>query len=75
MKPHNEEGQASPAADPLALIAQRIDGLTEWLAENAPYGAGDQKHLDEHSVERAYWHYGYLMALKDMKRLLERPEA
>jgi hypothetical protein len=47
-------------------LERRRDDIAEWLAENAPYIVADQKHLDEHSIERAYWHYGYLVALRDV---------
>ena len=60
--------------DPMELIDRRIDGLKAWLMENAPYCAVDQSHLDENSVERAYWHFGYLMALKDARKLLSSPK-
>lgn len=51
---------------------ERADGMKEWLVENAPYIAADQKHLDENTVERAYWHYGYRAALLDVIKLLKR---
>lgn len=50
-------------------IDDRIDGLAKWLAENAPE-CSDQAHLDEGTRERAYWHYGYLTALRDLRELL-----
>jgi hypothetical protein len=50
-------------------IEDRINSLTEWLAENAPECA-EQTHLDEGSPERAYWHHGYLIALRDLQALL-----
>lgn len=61
-------------------MQKRAAGIQEWLSEHAPYCASDQKHLDEHSVERAYWHYGYLAALRDLIDLegagnSARPEA
>ena len=40
----------------LALLIRRRDGIREWLDEVAPYTAHDQKHLDENTPERAYWH-------------------
>ena len=49
--------------------ARRIADLTEWLRENAPYIVDAQKHLDEGTTERAYWHYGYLSALRDLQAL------
>ena len=49
--------------------------MSEWLRENAPYCFADQSHLDANTVERAYWHYGYLVALKDVRRLLQRRQS
>ena len=53
-------------------LNERAAGIELWLTENAPYVVADQKHLDEHSPERAYWHYGYLVALRDTLKLLNR---
>lgn len=47
--------------------------LMDWLNENAPYAQTDQRHLDEGTVERAYWHYGYAMALADVLRRPAEP--
>jgi len=30
----------------------------------------EQKHLDEGTIERLYWHYGYAMACFDAEKLL-----
>ena len=60
--PHIEEWSAP--------IQQRISGLERWMAFNAPSCDDDQKHLDEHTPERAYWHYGYLCSLRDVLKLL-----
>lgn len=56
-------------------IAQRIDVLAQWLHDNAPCCFADQRHLDADTPERAYWHYGYLVALRDVQRLQENPDA
>jgi len=50
-------------------IDRRIHELTEWLREHHPEIAEEQKHLDTGTEPRAYWHYGYLMALKDVQQL------
>jgi hypothetical protein len=50
----------------MKIISDKISGMTRWLAENAPYCETLQKHLDGGTVEQAYWHYGYLCALKDV---------
>lgn len=44
--------------------------IVEWLRENAPNVDVEQKHLDAESAERAYWHYGYAAALKDIQNCL-----
>ena len=51
-------------------IQNRVRAIREWLRENAPECATEQKHLETDSRERAYWHHGYLMALQDILRLL-----
>lgn len=56
----------------IALRA-RIEDVHRWLGEEAPYAAVDQRHLEEHTPERAYWHYGYMTALRDVLSLLDRP--
>jgi hypothetical protein len=54
----------------LSLLLQRRDSIREWLDEEAPYTAVDQKHLDAHAPERAYWHHGYQAALSDIMAML-----
>lgn len=53
---------------------RRRDAQREWLRVNHPDVFEEQKHLDAGSVERAYWHYGYTVALGDVLRFLERDE-
>jgi hypothetical protein len=50
-------------------LQQRHDEISKWLGDNAPYVVADQKHLDENTPERAYWHYGYKAALADVLAL------
>ncbi len=52
--------------DKIALLEQRLGGIREWLEDEAPHAAFDQKHLDAASPERAYWHHGYQAALSDV---------
>jgi hypothetical protein len=52
----------------------RAEGLREWIKQNAPNCFVEQKHLDEGSVERAYWHYGYLSALQDLLKVMSPSE-
>ena len=59
-------------ADPsnISILASRRDDLRQWLDDEAPYTAIDQKHLDADTPERAYWHHGYQAALNDIIELL-----
>ena len=54
----------------LSLLRQRRDSIREWLDEEAPYTDVDQRHLDAHTPERAYWHHGYQAALQDIMALV-----
>jgi len=49
------------------LLEKRIKRLSTWLDRNAAYCTQEQAHLDEGSRERAYWHYGYVVALADVR--------
>lgn len=57
--------------DIASAIRTRLGGIREWMAEEAPYVAADQRHLDTNTPERAYWHYGYQAALADVLALIE----
>lgn len=57
-------------ATEIAKIENRIRDLSVWLEENATDCRAEQKHLEEGSHERAYWHYGYMVALRDTLALL-----
>jgi hypothetical protein len=54
----------------IAAIERRAKDLEEWFEKNAPECRAEQKHLDEGTQERAYWHYGYMTALRDVLRFL-----
>jgi hypothetical protein len=56
--------------DSVALLRQRRDSIRDWLEEEAPYTDVDQRHLDAHTPERAYWHHGYQAALSDIMALI-----
>ncbi|MGH9810465.1 MAG: hypothetical protein ACRD9W_25000 [Terriglobia bacterium] len=58
----------------IALLELRRDDILGWLDDEAPYTAADQKHLDQDTPERAYWHHGYQAALADVIELLSRAE-
>ena len=53
-------------------LKKRGKGIRSWLKTNHPKVFKEQKHLDEGSIERAYWHYGYLVALRDMTNLIKK---
>lgn len=52
-------------------ITMRHDDTQRWLKDNHPAVLEEQKHLDEGTMERAYWHYGYMAALRDILKLME----
>lgn len=54
----------------ITLIEKRRDAIRAWLDDCAPYTAQDQRHLDTHTPEQAYWQHGYQAALNDILRLL-----
>jgi hypothetical protein len=54
----------------LSPVETRIRDVADWLEQNGGRCSVEQKHLDEGSQERVYWHYGYLVALKDVLRFL-----
>lgn len=56
----------------VSAIQTRLRGIREWMVDQAPYVAADQRHLDADTPERAYWHYGYQAALQDVLDLIER---
>lgn len=53
-------------------LEERSAAIKNWLRDVAPECAVEQKHLEEGSQERVYWHYGYLAAIQDVMRLLGR---
>ena len=54
------------------VLRDKVAALTEWLDTHAPECATDQAHIKEGSRERAYWHHGYLTALRDTLIMLEK---
>ncbi len=50
-------------------IEDRIKGIREWLKKEAPECFVVQKHTEEGTQERIYWHHGYMMGLRDALRL------
>lgn len=53
-------------------IENRVESLTEWLNDKGKDIVKDQKHLDANTPEQIYWHFGYLMALKDVVKLIKK---
>lgn len=53
-------------------IKRRADDTYAWLKENHPECQKEQAHLVEGTPERAYWHFGYYMALRDVLALMNR---
>lgn len=51
-------------------IVARLAQLETWLEESAPYARFDQRHLDAHTPEQAYWHLGYHRGLSDVLALI-----
>jgi hypothetical protein len=51
-------------------ITRRAAELEAWLEQEAPYARFDQRHLDQHTPEQAYWHLGYQRALTDILSLV-----
>jgi hypothetical protein len=50
-------------------LNERIADLTEWLRGASLEGSAHAE-LDEGTTERLCWHYGYLIALRDVRELL-----
>jgi hypothetical protein len=57
-------------SNPFSLLRRRRDSIRDWLDDEAPYTAHDQRHLDQDTPERAYWHHGYQAALTDVLEML-----
>ena len=56
-------------------LDDRIKGLKDWLIEQDPNWFKEQKHLDEGTPERIYWHYGELMTLIALRKGLDSPHS
>lgn len=52
-----------------ATIERRLVEITAWLRDNQVFEPNPE---EMGSVERAYWHFGYLRALEDMRAQLQR---
>ena len=56
-------------------LSKRATGLQAQLEADNPECFEDQRHTDAGTQERVYWHYGYLVAVKDVLALLNGPAA
>lgn len=56
--------------DVLAKLSKRLKDIEDAMKKEGA-STGEQKHLDEGSTERAYWHAGYASALRDVLELME----
>ena len=59
--------------DELRKLKNRRDDLRAELRKTNPEIFDEQKHTDSGTAEKAYWHFGYMMALDDVLRLLLPP--
>lgn len=62
-------------AEQRGAIRERIHKLELWLVAHGRDVDLEQAHLSDGSRERAYWHYGYLCALRDVLKLIDSPAA
>jgi hypothetical protein len=53
-------------------MTRRAAQITRWLADEAPYAESDQLQFQAHSPQRAYYHLGYLYALRRLLQIAER---
>ena len=52
-------------------VRERADELAAWISESSSDLVGEQRQLQVGSREHAYWHYGYMVALRDVLRFME----
>jgi hypothetical protein len=57
-----------------AMLRARTEHMGSALRTRYILQLEQSKHLDEGSVERAYWHAGYVTAMLDTLRMIERRE-
>lgn len=74
MKLENEKS-AHQASTMREHLEGRIVAIEEWLKESHPNCFVEQAHLDAGTDGRAYWHYGYIVALQDALALISENEA
>lgn len=59
-----------PDNDLLTVLVERREAIKDWLDQQAPYTDVEQKHLNDATAERAYWHHGYQTACADILLLI-----
>jgi hypothetical protein len=60
------------ALEPIkSKLFERAAGQQRWLLKVSPKVIEEQKHLDEGTEARSYWHYGSMSALMDAVKLIE----
>jgi hypothetical protein len=56
------------------VTRRKMEEVKRWVEHNAPQCRTEQKHLDNGTAERAYWHHGYLSALQDVLKFISSSE-
>jgi len=51
-------------------LRKRAEGIDAWLGKIGSSCKVEQRHCEEGTAERVYWHYGYAVAVKDVLDLL-----
>ena len=62
------ESQRRPPQTPeeaFSAMEKRANDIGVWLKDEAPQCSIEQRHLDAGTAERAYWHHGYMLAVRD----------
>ncbi len=54
----------------LAKLSEKEDALTKWVAEHRD-AIDARAHLKEGSLQRTYWKYGQLIAIRDAIKLIQ----
>ena len=67
----NNMKNASADSVVIDALRDRERNLAKWIRQECPECFMEQKHLDERTTERVYWHYGYLIAIRDFFRAAE----
>lgn len=73
-KPGLWEEAAAPLGEPQVALEDAIDTriafLTAWLEENTPRSHESLAGLDRAAREQIFWHHGYLVALRSVRRFI-----